>query len=120
MDAAPSESCEAAGVLAGGSAVLTDKEMHERLMMIPTAMSSRHSLRSECLPLRSDNTIQEVRWKNAENLSTLAGRPVRFRFHLRDGSLSLFWVSPDRSGASHGYVAAGGPGFSGPVPPCCV
>jgi hypothetical protein len=69
----------------------------------------------ECLPIRSDNTIQEVRWKNAEDLSTLADRPVRFRFHLRDGSLYSFWVSPDRSGASHGYVAAGGPGFSGPV-----
>jgi len=25
------------------------------------------------------------------------------------------WVSPDRSGASHGYVAAGGPEFTGPT-----
>jgi hypothetical protein len=40
---------------------------------------------------------------------------VRFRFHLRQGSLYAFWVSPERNGASHGYVAGGGPGFSGPT-----
>ena len=45
----------------------------------------------------------------------LAGRPVRFRFHLRHGKLYSFWVSPDESGASRGYVAAGGPGFPGAV-----
>jgi hypothetical protein len=27
--------------------------------------------------------------------------------------LYSFWVSPERSGASQGYVAAGGPGFTG-------
>ncbi len=26
-----------------------------------------------------------------------------------------FWVSLDKTGASHGYVAAGGPGFDGPI-----
>ena len=36
------------------------------------------------------------------------------RFHLKNGSLYAFWVSPDESGASHGYVGAGGPGFTGP------
>jgi len=40
---------------------------------------------------------------------------VRFRFHLRNGALYAFWVSPDKSGASRGYVAAGGPGFTGPT-----
>ena len=68
-----------------------------------------------CLPIRSDSTMQEVRWRGAEDLSALVGKPVRFRFRLRDGRLYAFWVSPDASGASHGYVAAGGPGFSGPV-----
>jgi hypothetical protein len=29
------------------------------------------------------------------------------------GALYAFWVSPDAGGASHGYVAAGGPGFPG-------
>ena len=37
------------------------------------------------------------------------------RFTLRRGRLYAFWVSPERSGASHGYVAAGGPGFTGPT-----
>jgi hypothetical protein len=37
---------------------------------------------------------------------------VRFRFRLRNGKLYAFWVSPEVSGASHGYVAAGGPGFT--------
>jgi len=48
-------------------------------------------------------------------LAKLAGQPVRFRFHLKNGALYSFWVSPDASGASHGYVAAGGPGFTGPT-----
>jgi hypothetical protein len=32
-----------------------------------------------------------------------------------NGRLYSFWVSPDASGASYGYVAAGGPGFTGPT-----
>jgi hypothetical protein len=65
--------------------------------------------------IRGDSTRAQLSWNGAENLSALAGQPVRFRFHLRNARLFAFWVSPDRSGASHGYVAAGGPGFSGPV-----
>jgi hypothetical protein len=68
---------------------------------------------SECIPLRIDNTLQSVTWKNAKDLSAVADRPVRFRFHLRSGDLYAFWVSPDRSGASYGFVGAGGPGFTG-------
>ena len=37
------------------------------------------------------------------------------RFHLADGQFYAFWVSPDKSGASNGYVAAGGPGLVGPT-----
>jgi len=55
-----------------------------------------------------------VKWKGAPDLSSLADKPVKFRFHLRNGSIYAFWISPDTNGASHGYVAAGGPGFSGP------
>ena len=54
-----------------------------------------------------------MRWKKAEDLGRLAGKTVRFRFTLRDGRLYAFWVSPEKSGASHGYVAAGGPGLTG-------
>jgi hypothetical protein len=66
-----------------------------------------------CQPLSCDSTKTLMKWKGAADLSALAGRPVRFRFHLQRGSLYAFWVSPDPSGASHGYVAAGGPGFPG-------
>ena len=70
---------------------------------------------ANCETASVDNTLQEIRWRNAPDLAGLAGVPVKFRFHLRDGSLYSFWVSPDGSGASHGYVAAGGPGFTGPL-----
>jgi len=67
------------------------------------------------VPVKGDSTRQRVAWKGADDLSRLAGRPVRFRFHLTDGELYAFWVSPDPAGASNGYVAAGGPGFTGPT-----
>jgi hypothetical protein len=66
-----------------------------------------------CLPATANKTLQPIRWKGVEDLSPLVNQPVRFRFHLRNGRLYAFWVSPESSGASHGYVAAGGPGFSG-------
>jgi hypothetical protein len=71
--------------------------------------------KANCEPIAADKTLIEVRWKGAKDLSALAGKPVRFRFTLCNGSLYAFWVSPDASGASHGYVAAGGPGFTGPI-----
>ena len=63
--------------------------------------------------IKGDKTLLPVTWKGADDLSAVAGMPVRFRFHLYDGKLYSFWVSTDKSGASHGYVAAGGPGFVG-------
>lgn len=63
---------------------------------------------------RGDKTRLKIDWQGGADLSRFADQPVRFRFHLTDGALYAFWVSPDASGASHGYVAAGGPGFAGP------
>ena len=68
----------------------------------------------DCNPISTDSTICRVIWKGGKDLSSLTGKPVRFKFHLRNGELYSFWVSPDKSGASYGYVAAGGPGFTGP------
>jgi hypothetical protein len=62
-----------------------------------------------------DSTHQLIRWQGATDLSVLAGRPVKFRFQLTNGKLYSFWVSPDTTGISRGYVAAGGPGFTGPT-----
>lgn len=69
--------------------------------------------KDNCKPIHGDGVMQAVRWQGAEDLSGIAGKAVRMRFHLKDGQLFSFWVSPDSSGASHGYVAAGGPGFAG-------
>ena len=66
----------------------------------------------DCAPVTADKTLHLVRWTGVEDLSSLANQPVRFRFHLKNGRLFAFWVSPEKKGASHGYVAAGGPGFS--------
>jgi hypothetical protein len=69
--------------------------------------------RANCRPISADATLQPVAWEGAADVAALAGRAVRLRFHLRNGRLFSFWVSPDASGASHGYVAAGGTGFTG-------
>lgn len=70
---------------------------------------------ARCRALKVDSTLSEVTWEGTNDLSSLAGTPVRFRFHLTNGQLYSFWVSPDASGASNGYVAGGGPGFDGAV-----
>lgn len=83
--------------------------------------------RENCIPIAVDKTCVPVRWKgksDPSDLSDLSDRsdrsdrsdkPVRFRFHLQNGKLYAFWVSPETSGSSHGYVAAGGPGFNAPT-----
>ena len=67
--------------------------------------------RGNCQPFRGDKTLQEIHWKGAADLAKLAGQPVQFRFYLKKGSLFSFWVSNEPTGASNGFVAAGGPGF---------
>jgi len=71
--------------------------------------------RKNSVALRSDETIAEMRWKSRRDLSSLVGKPVKFRFYLKNGGLYSFWVTSSEDGASHGYVAAGGPGFTGPT-----
>lgn len=69
--------------------------------------------KENCLAVSVDKTLQQVNWKGGADLSKLAGQPVRLRFHVKNGALYSFWISPDADGASHGFVAAGGPGFTG-------
>jgi hypothetical protein len=71
--------------------------------------------RDNCIAISADSTRARVEWSGSPDLSALAGRAVRARFFLTRGKLYSFWVSPETHGASHGYVAAGGPEFSGPV-----
>jgi hypothetical protein len=68
--------------------------------------------KSNSVKLSVDKTLQEVTW-NGANLSSLVGQNVQFKFYLTNGSLYSFWVTPSTLGASYGYVAAGGPGFTG-------
>ncbi len=68
------------------------------------------------VPMAGDQTLMGVSWQNGiQDMSMLAGRTVRFRFHLKNASLYSFWVGPGQLGRSMGYVAAGGPHFTGPI-----
>ena len=60
-----------------------------------------------------DSTIKMMTWSGGSDLSVLGDRAVQFRFHLENGNLYSFWVSLDESGRSDGYVAGGGPGYTG-------
>ena len=69
--------------------------------------------RNDCVAFsRGDSTKKELVFKGGE-LSSFAGKPVRFRFLVHCGTLYSFWVSPSERGESRGYVAAGGPAYSG-------
>ena len=65
------------------------------------------------IPVSVDSTQIEMRWSGVTDLSALRGTPVKFRFHLTNGSLYSFWLTSSANGASNGYVAGGGPGFLG-------
>lgn len=52
------------------------------------------------VPLRTDRTLQPVKWQGAADLAAVSGRPVKIRFHLRHASLYAFWTSPDATGAT--------------------
>jgi hypothetical protein len=69
----------------------------------------------KAVPATGDQTLMGVSWQNGiQDLSMLADKPVRIRFHLKNASLYSFWVGPGMLGRSLGPVAAGGPNFTGP------
>ena len=73
-------------------------------------LDEEQRVRGTSASFRGDDTRRRM---ELPGLVDLAGRPVRFRFHVASGSLYAFWVSKDPGGASHGYVGAGGPAFGG-------
>jgi predicted transglutaminase-like cysteine proteinase len=74
------------------------------------------SVLATSLPITGvDKTLQPVLWDGVADLSAFANEPVAFQFTLTNGELYSFWVSASTAGASNGYVAANGPGFSGPT-----
>ncbi len=77
---------------------------------------SNGSVLATSAPVSVDKTLQAVQWQNGlADLSGFSNQTVEFRFTLTNGELYSFWVSGSTSGASNGYVAANGPGFTGPV-----
>lgn len=67
------------------------------------------------IPYTGNSTIAQIGWNGVEDISVLAGKPVRLHFELTRGSFYSFWVSRDETGRSDGYVAGGGPGYTGPT-----
>lgn len=67
----------------------------------------------DCIPVSKDSTRQLVSWKGGNNLQSLAGKPIRFKFYLTNTNLYAFWVSKNLDGVSGGATAAGGPGLKG-------
>jgi len=70
--------------------------------------------RTRCLPFVGNSTCAEIRWDGA-SLGTSRDRPVKLRFQLDRGELYAFWVTDSKRGASHGHLAAGGPGIASPT-----
>ncbi len=69
--------------------------------------------KKDCNVLKNiDSTKAVVTWKNNPEVSSIANRPVRVKFYLKNGDLYSFWISPWESGESRGYTAGGGPGLS--------
>jgi len=88
----------------------TEGSMHVELL------DSEGSVVATSKPLKGiDETLARVEWAGEADLSKWSGQPLRFRFNLLEGALYAFWVTPDESGASHGHLAAGGPGLTGPT-----
>ena len=56
--------------------------------------------RENSVPLRTDQTLNAVKWLGADDLAAVTGRAVKLRFHLRNASLYAFWTSRDSSGAT--------------------
>ena len=65
------------------------------------------------VPFTGDSTIAQMHWQGGVDLSMLAGTPIRLHIELSNGSFYAFWISKDETGRSDGYVAAGGPGYTG-------
>lgn len=69
--------------------------------------------KKECVAMsKANSTKQLIIWKGKQDLSSLNGENIRLKFHLSDGDLYSFWISPWKTGESRGYTAGGGPNLS--------
>ncbi len=83
-------------------------------------LSDKGEVRAVSEVVSGNSTLQQVTWAkqkdqsdtlDRKDLSDLSGKAVKLRFKVAKGSLYSFWVSRHASGASGGYLGAGGPGF---------
>jgi len=49
---------------------------------------------ADCSELNTDDLARVVSWKNGSDVSSLAGKPVRLRFHLKDADLYALQFTP--------------------------
>jgi hypothetical protein len=61
--------------------------------------------RADVVPFIGNAVTAEIRWRDGRTLASLAGRPVRFRFHMDRGDLYAFWVTSSADGNSMGTAA---------------
>lgn len=54
----------------------------------------------------------KMTWEEHTSLSSLKDQNIKLKFHIENGELFSFWISPWESGESRGYTAGGGPGLS--------
>jgi len=64
--------------------------------------------KENCLPVRTDSTLNSVNWHKIPHIGMLMNRPVHFVFYIRNASLYSFWISRSRRGRSEGFAAGGG------------
>ncbi|MDR0336034.1 MAG: hypothetical protein LBI18_02990, partial [Planctomycetaceae bacterium] len=86
---------------------LTVEILDENSQTIPAFGKDR------CVTIKGNFVKQPLKWNGSADLTSLIGKPVRFRFFLSKGHLYAFWVSPNVSGISQGFVAAGSPDYFG-------
>ena len=66
--------------------------------------------KEECNVLKDVNsTKQMITWKSKKTLPDNSRNVVKVRFHVEDGDLYAFWISPWETGESRGYTGGGGP-----------
>ena len=66
--------------------------------------------REECIPFVEDSTCARIVWRDFSRIKKDHGA-LRLKFYLENASLYSFWITDRENGQSHGYMAAGGPGF---------
>lgn len=68
--------------------------------------------KDDCISFSGNNTKARIQWKNNPSLKALQNKKIKLRFHIENGEIFSFWISPDTSGKSQGYTGGGGIGLN--------